>query len=156
MILLFQNKFVKTHLHHSLCIRNGEGSNRGFYEGFFKTLYHLNQIKTITAKINEIKEEIPLFANIHAFFWECRSILELVAQEIYDKKGDKSEQPKFFGAYEKHLKGKVQYTDEKIAEKKEDEENSLLFYLNEYRNAISHRETPGKLISVFLPEGITK
>ncbi|MCJ7571187.1 MAG: hypothetical protein MUO82_04855 [Candidatus Thermoplasmatota archaeon] len=30
--------------------------------------YHLNQIKTITAKINEIKEEIPLFANIHAFF----------------------------------------------------------------------------------------
>ncbi|MCJ7571186.1 MAG: hypothetical protein MUO82_04850 [Candidatus Thermoplasmatota archaeon] len=79
-----------------------------------------------------------------------------MAQEIYDKNGDKSEQPKFFGAYEKHLKGKVQYTDEKIAEKKEDEENSLLFYLNEYRNAISHRETPGKLISVFLPEGITK
>ncbi|MCJ7571499.1 MAG: hypothetical protein MUO82_06445, partial [Candidatus Thermoplasmatota archaeon] len=38
LILLLQNKFVKTHLHHSLCTRNGEGSNRGFYEGFFKTL----------------------------------------------------------------------------------------------------------------------
>ncbi|MCJ7571072.1 MAG: hypothetical protein MUO82_04250, partial [Candidatus Thermoplasmatota archaeon] len=40
LILLLQNKFVKTHLHHSLCTRNGEGSNRGFYEGFFKTLYN--------------------------------------------------------------------------------------------------------------------
>jgi hypothetical protein len=121
--------------------------------------YHLNQVKTITAKINEKEDEISLFANIHAFFWECRSILELVAQDIYDKKGDKPDHPKFFGkngAYEKHLKGKIQYTDEKMAESKEDKENSLLFYLTEYRNEITHKETPGRLISVSLPEGIIK
>jgi len=44
LILLFQNKFVKTHHHHSLCIRNDEGANRGFYEGFFKTLNYLKQM----------------------------------------------------------------------------------------------------------------
>lgn len=119
--------------------------------------YHLNQIKSITNEPNE--DEISLFANIHAFFWECRSILELVAQEVFDNKGDKPEKPNFFGecgAYKKHLKGKIKYTDEKIAEIEKDKENSLLFYLIEYRNAISHRGTPGKSISLELPEGKTK
>jgi len=118
--------------------------------------YHLNQVKLITAKVSEDKDEIILFANIHAFFWECRSILELVAQEVFDKKGDKSDRPNFFGAYEKHLKGKISYTDEKMYEKEKDKENSLLFYLNEYRNAISHRERPGRKTELELPSGTKK
>ena len=118
--------------------------------------YHLKQVKQITTKPNEDKDEIPLFANIHAFFWECRSILELVAQEAYDVKGQKPDRPNFFVVYDVHLKGKVPYTDRKIDEKKNDSENSLLYYLNEYRNAISHRETPGKMIEYRIPEHTTK
>jgi hypothetical protein len=118
--------------------------------------HHLNQVKTITAKINENEDDIPLFANIHAFFWECRSILESVALDVFDKKGDKPEHLNFFDAYKKHLKGKIPYTDKKMAEKKNDKENSLLFYLNNYRNAITHKEIPGRLISASIPEGTIK
>lgn len=120
--------------------------------------HHLEHVKSITDKINEGQDEISLFANIHAFFWECRSILELVAQEVYEKKGDKSDKCKFFTAYDQYLKENrnISYTHEKRAEYDKDKENSLLFYLNEYRNAISHKNIPGKSISVALPEGIIK
>jgi len=118
--------------------------------------YHLNRVIQITDKPNEDKYEISLFANIHAFFWECRSILELVAQEVYHKKGNKPKRPNFFTAYNDHLKEKISYIDIKIIECEKNKENSLLYYLNEYRNAISHKERPGRKIELELPGGIVK
>jgi hypothetical protein len=38
---LLHDKSIKTHHHHSCCIWYGEGANRGFYEGLFKTLNYL-------------------------------------------------------------------------------------------------------------------
>jgi len=60
LILLPQNKFVKTHHHHSLCIRNGEGANRGFYEGLFKTL----NIYSFSGNIFKLLFLYSLFAGV--------------------------------------------------------------------------------------------
>jgi len=141
--------------------------------------YHINdgkEMHTIVENGKSQMDDIRQFANIHAFFWECRSILELVAQEIYaNRYGVPKEEWKinFFEVYKNNFKGEglldntdkimsiwykfSKYRGEEKLEEKEGELNRiydvnkdayLFIYLNEYRNAISHREEIGRSFAV--------